>query len=751
MKLKVIFILMLLTSLNSQGQDAVDSLNSIISGNAKLENKLDAYKEICNVLPSPSDAGEIGREGIELALSNNKYIHASYIAENIGYRMIFEVNADSAMLYFVLSCKYALKAEDYDQAMTLTNNIGYTHNYVGRPDSAIYYYEKALTYVSKAKDPEGEQANIYSNLGLIYLHKGVLNKALDYSIDAMKIRESMDDGVGLGMSYINVGGVYEHMTQNEEAYRYYKKGAEACEQAGDLNCELSAKSNMGTILFNKEQYEDALSLYESVYEKAKAANLKRVEANSLTNMGTALSSMKNHEKALDAYMKALKIRQEINHKIGLAESMNAIAKVYHIQGKHDEALTYFKKAKAAGEEVSNLRIVTRAVKGMVEHYAFIGNYKEAYNQHLEYVTLKDSVLNKENKEIVQTLEAKFKSAEKEKELALKEAELIKEQQARQKEQVIAERKDRDSKAQARQDELLRYAFAVGFILMAIIAIIAFRSYRSKQKANLLISEQRDVLNEKNKEILDSINYAKRIQTAILPPDKLVKEHLPNSFIIYKPKDIVAGDFYWLNTIKAQSGNDNLVLFAAADCTGHGVPGAMVSVICNSGLNRATREFGLSNPGQILDKTRELVIAEFEKSEEEVQDGMDIALCALEGNTLKYAGAHNPLWIIRNGAKEVEEIKAHKQPIGKYSNPQAFPTHEVSLNKGDSFYIFSDGFIDQFGGEKGKKFKSANFKQLLVSIQQEDMSKQQSLLHEAFETWRADFEQLDDVCVIGVRV
>jgi serine phosphatase RsbU (regulator of sigma subunit) len=251
------------------------------------------------------------------------------------------------------------------------------------------------------------------------------------------------------------------------------------------------------------------------------------------------------------------------------------------------------------------------------------------------------------------------------------------------------------------------------------------------------------LEEKNQEIMDSIVYAKRIQSAILPAAKLVKESLKESFILYKPKDVVAGDFYWLQH------KGGKVLFAAADCTGHGVPGAMVSVVCNNGLNRSVREHGLTIPGDILDKTREIVVQEFEKSEEDVMDGMDIALCSIEGMKLQYAGAHNPLWIIRKG--ELIETKANKQPIGQFENPGPYTTHSFDLEKGDAIYIFSDGYVDQFGGEKGKKFKSKAFRELLLSIQDKAMEDQKTTIDEAFETWRGSLNQIDDVCVIGVRI
>jgi serine phosphatase RsbU (regulator of sigma subunit) len=315
-----------------------------------------------------------------------------------------------------------------------------------------------------------------------------------------------------------------------------------------------------------------------------------------------------------------------------------------------------------------------------------------------------------------------------------------------------------NRAEAESHRLQRYMLFGGLSLFIIFSIILLKRFRITRKQNIIIEGQKEKvdlaytqLEYKNKEIMDSISYAKRIQNAILPPQKLVKENLADSFILYKPKDIVAGDFYWMEK------TNNGILIAAADCTGHGVPGAMVSVICNNGLNRSVREYGLNNPADILDKTREIVIQEFEKSEEEVKDGMDIALCSIENTAsddftnIKYAGANNPLWIIRKGTSEIEEIKADKQPIGRFLKEKSFTTHDVQLNTGDCFYIFSDGIADQFGGENGKKYKSSRFKKLLLSICHESMERQKILINETFEDWKGSIEQLDDVCLIGVRL
>jgi serine phosphatase RsbU (regulator of sigma subunit) len=262
-----------------------------------------------------------------------------------------------------------------------------------------------------------------------------------------------------------------------------------------------------------------------------------------------------------------------------------------------------------------------------------------------------------------------------------------------------------------------------------------------------IQHQKEMVEEKNKEILDSINYAKRLQTAILPTAVNIKKALPQSFILFKPKDIVSGDFYWMDDREKE------VLIAAVDCTGHGVPGAMVSVVGANGLNRCVKEFGLTEPGQILDMLTKLVVETFSTSEHEVKDGMDIALCRLnkENNMLQYSGAHNPLWVLRKGAEEIEEIRADKQPIGMFDYRKPHITHSVQLNPGDTFYVFTDGFGDQFGGTRGKKYKASQMKEVLISIRNESMENQKAILNESFESWRGNLEQIDDVCVIGVRV
>lgn len=260
--------------------------------------------------------------------------------------------------------------------------------------------------------------------------------------------------------------------------------------------------------------------------------------------------------------------------------------------------------------------------------------------------------------------------------------------------------------------------------------------------NEAINQQKVLVEKAHREITSSINYAKRIQRAVLPTEEQIKALLPNSFILYIPRDIVAGDFYWVEE------HNGCVMFACADCTGHGVPGAMLSLLCNNALKRSVREFNLTDPGKILDKTREIIIDEFDESDDDVKDGMDISLCVVEGKKLSFAGAYNPLWIFRND--ELIVIKGDRQPIGKFIKMKPFSTHQVELQSNDVAYLFSDGFADQFGGPESKKFTSGQLKRLLNDIKNEGFDQQKQRLLEAFKNWKGNTKQLDDVCVFGVK-
>lgn len=258
--------------------------------------------------------------------------------------------------------------------------------------------------------------------------------------------------------------------------------------------------------------------------------------------------------------------------------------------------------------------------------------------------------------------------------------------------------------------------------------------------------QKELLEIKNKEILDSIHYAKSLQEAILPPENQLRNLLPQSFIFFLPKDIISGDFYWF-----ESTGDKIII-VAADCTGHGVAGALMSVLGTSLLNQIVNEKGIQTPSLILKQLNSSVISSLNKSDADSHAGMDIAICSidLKSKTIEFAGAKRPLWIIRNG--ELISTSGDKFSIGsQFWDKESFTNHSISIATNDSVYLFSDGYADQFGGEHGKKLMTTNFKDLLISNQNKNMNEQRIVLSEYFEKWKGSNEQVDDVMVIGIKI
>lgn len=304
--------------------------------------------------------------------------------------------------------------------------------------------------------------------------------------------------------------------------------------------------------------------------------------------------------------------------------------------------------------------------------------------------------------------------------------------------------------QLKRQQIIIYASGVVLLLVLGFAIFALISYRQKRRINLELDSKNKKIEEKNREITDSINYAQRIQNAIMPEHSNMTKVLPDSFILFKPKDIVSGDFYFFLNHK------NSIFLAAADCTGHGVPGAFMSLIGYEKLHDATHQ--TQHTGEVLSLVNRGIREALRQSSDtgSTRDGMDIALCSIKevsGKTqVSFAGANRPLWIIRKGTNELEEVKATKKAIGGFTDAdQQFDANELHLHKGDTFYLFSDGYADQFGGPSGKKLTTRRFKEFLLSIKELSMAKQAQRLEEYIEQWKAREEQLDDILVIGVRV
>jgi serine phosphatase RsbU (regulator of sigma subunit) len=661
-----------------------------------LKSKLPAFQKIIRCL----NAAAKTRDHNTAVLYFNKLTAIPEIGKNKDIfcfacgRMASIVGDMGNISESIKYCNLGLDRGGNEITDTLLSN---THNLIAYFSFALADYETAVHHSLKSVEFAEKAGNVklkgygYNILGLIFSEKTPpdLERSLEYFLLSEKLIIPLNIPRSSGLVYLRIGKVLALLDRFEESERYLKKAI----RIGD------------------------------------SAKIVVVKKWALETYGTLLGRMGKKEQAISVLTEALKISEQAGDFNGYASTAFQLSSAYKANGDQRAAARYSDSAMVKAEKAGLLAIVCNASKLRSQIFEDDGDFRNALIYFKKYKVILDSISKKESVKNLEEMEQKFKNQKQAKELVEKEKELIK------------QRSDTE-----RQQAIKNY-FIAGALVLALFLVIAYRGYRNKQRSERLLQEKNHLIEEKNKEILDSINYAKRIQSAIIPSSKIVSTHLPNNFILYKPKDIVAGDFYWLQQ------HTDTVLFAAADCTGHGVPGAMVSVVCNNALNRSIREFEIYEPGKILDKTRELILEEFEKSEEDVKDGMDISLCALSfrERTLFWSGANNPLWILRKDGMEVEEIKPNKQPIGKYADAKPFTTHKISLNEGDTIYVFTDGYQDQFGGEKGKKFKAAKLKELFISMKGEPMKIQKEKINETFEKWKGDLEQVDDVCIIGVRI
>lgn len=739
--------------LSAQSTPQIDTLKQQLEkGELKGKEKIKAYFELTRLLQvvNPKEGLLYSDSAIAYAHEEGWKLEEANALSNKAGLIIFQGKLQEADSLLNL----ALSKQDTGKKWTaLLGNI-YTNKgnigfFSGAFDSAIVNYDRSAAYSYQAGDSSIVNKSLNNKAGVLYTQGKYQLAILGYQ-EALKISEASNDSAMMAQQVGNIAGIYLSTEQYDLSKKFSKITLEIAENIGNQYVKSAALTNL-SVLYTELNLLDSARMYaEQALELKQQLNNTAGLAIALQNIGRIDFIEGDLKTAEDHFKEALELFEAQNTVEGIVAAKGGLGAVYVASNRKERGIELLNESKKLSEK-NKLGNTLKAVLFEASNgFAMIDDYRNAYRYLKETKELTDSLFANNNRQAVSELIAIYDSEKQKNEiLNLKKKQEI--------HQLELERQN----ALIERERAIKFGLIGGALLLALLGALALRSYQRKKKDNELIrsqkemvEEQKAIVEEKNKEILDSIAYAKRIQNAILPTQKIVKEYLNNSFILYLPKDIIAGDFYWMEgNVELASGEktDKGVLFAACDCTGHGVPGAMVSVICNNGLNRSVREFGLRDPGKILDQCRDIVIEEFDQSDEDVKDGMDIALCSLQGNVLKYAGANNPLWIIRKRSKMVEEIKANKQPIGKFDELIPYQTHELTLEEGDSVYIFSDGYADQFGGTTGKKMKTANFKKLLLSLQEHSMEKQGTLLQEAFVEWRGELDQLDDVCVIGVRV
>lgn len=686
----------------------------------------------------------------------------------------------------------------------------------GEYESAIEYYRLSLAIEEELEDLLG-MAGCYTNIGIIQWSQGIYDKAIENFFKSMKIYEEAGNIKGIALCSNNIGLIQGEQRNYKEAIEYYKESIRLYEKINDRKNMSDCYNNLGNVYLDMRKYEMAISNYLKSLEICISWEDKIGMAHCYNNIGVVRKSQGRYSSALENFMKTLKLNETLGNKNGLANIYGNIAELhlclsdsstYSFQrtAHLDTALEFGLRSYNSAVEIEALPIINDASSYLKNIYKKRGNYEKALEYAEIFISSRDTMFSEEKTKALAEMGAKYESEKKQlqidnlnKENALKVAELAQSEEKRNRQLVMI------------------YSFVLGFIIILVFSVILFRLFLQKRRANILLAaqkeqielqnsnlqqaneeinaqrdeiasqrdlvmDQKDRIEEQKKEIEDSIHYAKRIQHAVLPDMSLIsrqfssngnqlikkvedpanKNHFQISdyFVLFKPKDVVSGDFYW--TAKTEE----WTVVTVADCTGHGVPGAFMSMLGVSFLNEIVRKNEVSDTGTVLDYLRNSVIDALKQTGETgtQKDGMDMSIIAIHNFERKamWSGANNPVWIIRdaNHSETDElsvdtdlliEVKADKMPVAVHERMDPFTTHDITLNSGDSIYLLTDGYPDQFGGPNGKKFKHKALKKLLVEIKHLPMADQKAELEKVLDNWIGKGDQIDDITIMGLRI
>ena len=606
-------------------------------------------------------------------------------------------------------------------------NIDIADQYIfNNPDSSAVYTNYALARAQAIQDTS-MMAKANNFLGIIFYSKGHLLTSLEHYQQAQALYKSIDDASGAVKVTNNIANVYTELGENAKAIKIYE---EAFQTNIDLNLVDEAASNIFNIANSYLELKD--------YDKVKSYIKQLEDFNKISKTSIDPCFIKAEifivENQLDSAMtsldRAITISANEGDELFVCSLSLRKAEVLLMKKDYVGAMAVLENTNRIIEknDFNDLKLDFLKLKASL--YKELGQFKEAFLSMEQYDTLKDSLEKMNNFNRVSELNAKYESEKKEADNA------------------------RLGQEVARKDSLVRITLIIGIALIAILGVFIFNFFR-KKRLNDLLKEQNNEIKIQRHKVISSINYARRIQSSILPNVQDLAAFLPESFIYFKPRDIVSGDFYWFRMI------DERLYIAAIDCTGHGVPGAFMSLIANSKLNRTVDEFRLREPHEILHQLHLEIIAMLKQERDPLnaQDGMDIAICAIDmqKRTIRYSGANHGLIIGRAG--ELIEYKAkpislggiiYEKQLANLTNP--FQTEEIPYNEGDYFFLFSDGLYDQLGGPENKKFNKARFRELLRNVLRMNDTKQAFALCESvFQNWRGSQPQTDDIMLIGAKL
>ena len=607
-------------------------------------------------------------------------------------------------------------------------NLAIGYRLKGDYPKAKEFYFKALAMDQKMgyKFGIGKRLVGISNM---YLNVGDLPNALKYSFKALEANTEIKNERAIALSLGIIGNVNAELGNFDIALINEFKSLKTFEKINDYNNTQATYTQIGRIYKELKQYAKSITYLNKALVVANENDLMQQKAETLNELGSVYLALNEYQKSINYIKEALNIslKNKIKSEIAIAYFNYGCNLLYLDSLEKSEQL--LNNALAISIESAALSKQVLIYEKLYELYEKKQLISKSFTYFKLFINLKDSVYNKINAQKIMIIE--FEKLKSEENLKQKENQII-------------------ALQEIEKQKTFRNYFLGGFALMLIIAGFSFRSYRLKQKDNVIINKQKLIVENQNHEITDSIQYAQRIQQAILPTKETIAKAFPQSFVLFKPKDIVSGDFYWFQQI------DDKQFIAACDCTGHGVPGALMSMVATDMLNESlvhTKDVGL-----ILSQTNKSIKTALKQTNEDdsTRDGMDLALCCFsnlesENAIVTYAGAYRPLWLIKKDAKEITEYKATKAAIGGLTDEnQVFESHTIPLQKGDTIYLSSDGYADQFS-PADKKLMTKKFKEILLSIQHLNMTEQQSYLDQFITDWKGNMEQTDDILVIGVRV
>jgi len=643
---------------------------------------------------------------------------------------------EKSLEYYHKALEIANEIKDMDQVALLVNKIGNVFNDKGEFVQALNYYEKSLDIYHKRGDKRGE-SSAYANIGNIYFQQGKYVDALDAHYKSLKINEQMGNKHGIAKSYLTIGAIYKDQKDFVKALDFYNKAMNIVEKMGDKVILSFTMRNIGEIYQVMDEKTQALDFYNKGLEISTEIGDMSGISQSLNLIGNFYLNDSNFVKAEELFKQYLSRSLELGDKVAIAEAYTNVGTALMEQKKLKAAIESCKNGYRIGKDLGGLSIKEASCECLYKSYESLGKSDSAMHYFKFFYAYRDSLRNSENSKAIARHEIQYEFDKK----------FLSDSIA------SAQQKELDQLRyhnESRKQKMYTYMSLGAFVVTLILAIGIFTNFRLKQQSNRIIKKQKELVEEKNAEIMSSIRYAQRIQNALLTSDEHWDAISQDHFVYLKPKDVVSGDFYWAHYF-----SDNKAIWVAADCTGHGVPGAFMSMLGIGFLNEIVVEDNVIYPNDILNRLRTKIINALRQKglQHQQMDGIDLALCLWDknNNKLVYSGANNPLWVMRDG--DLIEVKPDKQPVGflleDVSEP--FTAHEMQLQKGDIIYTFTDGFTDQFGGQDGKKFKFKRFRDLLKSIQNKSMMQQKELIEEAFEIWKSDYDQVDDVCIIGVKV